>query len=139
MVEIVNSALQTVASATNALLGAIKIQTGNCVDVGATSLRLNRPGFYLVTVTGSIGNLTNTAVNLGLVNNTTGIEEPGGSVQLAGLTAGATDTRSFSITTVIQVPKGCGCVQNAKSISLRNFSVAPITITNLNTVVTRLA
>lgn len=139
MLQVVNSAIQTILAAASAQLGAIKIQTGNCESVGATSFMLNKPGFYLVNVTGSIGGLTNTGVRLALVNNTTNAIEQGGTVDIEGLTAGGTQTIPFSINTVVQVPKGCGCVHNAKSMSIRNLSNTPITVRNINTVVTRLA
>lgn len=139
MLEVVNSAIQTILATASAQLGAVKIQTGNCESADAASFRLNRPGFYLVNITGSIGGLTNTAVRLALVNNTTNVVEQGGIVDIDGLTAGGTQTIPFSINTIVQVPRGCGCVQNAKSMSVRNLSAAPITVRNINTVITRLA
>lgn len=139
MIELVNNPIQTVEPNSNVALGALKIQTGNCVSVGSESFRLNRSGFYLVNITGSIGGLTNTAVNLSVVNNTTGIAEQGGSVIIDGITAGGTQTIPFSINTIVQVQNSCTCVQNQKVLVLKNLSDAAITITNINTVVTRLA
>lgn len=139
MLETVNSSVQTIASGQVAQLGSVKILTGNTVSAGSTSFRLNRSGFFPVKVTGSIGGLTNTAVRVALVNNTTNVAEQGGLVDIAGLTAGGTQTIPFSIDTLVQVPSGCGCVQNMKLMSIYNLSAEPITISNLNVVVTKVS
>lgn len=139
MLELINSGIQTVAPNANAQVGAVKIQTGCTVSNGATSIRLNKSGFYLVNIEGSVGGLTNTDVNLSIVNNTTNNVEQGGQLIINGLTAGGTQTIPFSINTIVQVPNSCNCVQNMKVLVLRNLSTADITITNLNIVVTKLA
>ena len=138
MVNSYTNAPQTVT--TNDLLSfAINdVLTGCTVlhSAGSTSFKLNRPGFYYVsfTGTGAITGATAGAITVNLLRN--GVAVPGATSTQES--ASATDTRTVNFSKIIQVLPSCCAVNNATTLTFQNTGLES-TFSNVNVVITKLA
>lgn len=138
MVNSYTNAPQTVT--TNDLLSfAINdVLTGCTVlhSAGSTSFKLNRPGFYYVsfTGTGAITGATAGAITVNLLRN--GVTVPGATSTQES--ASATDTRTVNFSKIIQVLPSCCAVNNATTLTFQNAGLES-TFSNVNVVITKLA
>lgn len=138
MVNSYTNTPQTVA--TNDLLSFVinDVLTGCTVlhPAGSTSFKLNRPGFYYVsfTGTGAITGATAGAITVNLLRN--GITVPGATSTQES--ASATDTRTVNFSKIIQVLPSCCAVNNATTLTFQNAGLES-TFSNVNVVITKLA
>lgn len=117
-----------------------KEQTG-CTAVGvapASSIRLNRPGFYEVNFNAVVANNTLASGLVGVEMTRDGIVDE--SALARATSAGATDFVNLSFSTLVRVGRGCPCSCDNPGIELgfRITGVAAL-VSFANVVVTKLA
>lgn len=139
MIEVYNTSEQVIDSDNTVNLGSIKIQVGENTGYENTSghsgLKLVGPGVYKICVNGSV--LGTSDVELDLVDNSTNTIVNGGQIIIDGLVAGNLVFLPFNCETLIHVGCSCCCVNNNKTIVLKNNSTESITINNINVIVTK--
>lgn len=133
MIELINTAVQTVAVGQAVVYNAVAVHSG-CAErhrQGSAQITLTKPGRYLVTFSGNIAVPTGGTVgeiSLGIAQDG---EILGGSVMR--VTPAAVE-EYFNVSTQHYVDTYCGCCVN---IAVENTSDQPILVDNPNVVAVR--
>lgn len=138
MIELTNTATQTVEPGASATFGTVVSQTGCdvCHRCGSGLVQLEghgtrcNPARYSVTVSGNVGGGAGTQANVAVAVNGETLFE---TVRTATITA-ATDVFPFAAVTNV---KECGSC--CDTVSIRNVGTTPITLSNLALIVRRTA
>lgn len=137
MIELTNTAIQTVEAGATAVFDATVFQTGcdvchrcgsGLVQLEGHGTRLN-PAKYRVIMSGNIGGGAGTQANVAIAVNGETLTE---TIRTATITA-ATDVFPFSAQTNV---KECGSC--CDTISIKNVGTTPITLSNLSFIVGRI-
>lgn len=137
MIELTNTAIQTVEAGATAVFDATVFQTGcdvchrcgsGLVQLEGHGTRLN-PAKYRVIMSGNIGGGAGTQANVAIAVNGETLTE---TIRTATITA-TTDVFPFSAQTNV---KECGSC--CDTISIKNVGTTPITLSNLSFIVGRI-
>lgn len=137
MIELTNTAIQTVEAGATAVFDATVFKSGcdvchrcgsGLVQLEGHGTRLN-PAKYRVIMSGNIGGGAGTQANVAIAVNGETLTE---TIRTATITA-ATDVFPFSAQTNV---KECGSC--CDTISIKNVGTTPITLSNLSFIVGRI-
>lgn len=137
MIELTNTAIQTVQPGATATFNATVFSSGHdvCHRCGSGLVQLEgrgtrcNPAKYRVIVSGNIGGGANTQANVAVAVNGETLAE---TIRTASISA-ATEVFPFSAQTNV-----CECGSCCDTVSIKNVGTTPITLSNLSFIVGRI-